>query len=345
MAESKSSKFLWLLVLIAVASVAVYVWANRPDMRSTSTHVVFITNGSDQFSDIAAAGARESAKRLGATVEVKMPEKGLVDQNRFIKELQSSNVAGVAISPIDPNRQSVMLNELAGKMLLVTHDSDAPYTSRLCYVGMDNYTAGKACAKLVEEAMPGGGTVMIFIGSVDQDNARLRRQGMIDTLLGRTDNPSGFDPLDAELVGEKYTILGTMIDNHDLAVAKANAVQALKDNPDLGCMVGMFGYSSPLCLEALKDAGKNGTIKLVAFDENDATLQGIVDGDIYATLVQDPYQFGFQSVRILVRKARGDDTVLPLSGAIYFRATPIRQADVEEFKAKMSRQLSLGTTE
>ncbi len=342
MADSQPRKFVWLIVLIAVASVAAVVWSDRLSVGETSTQVVFITNGSDQFSEISAAGARDSAKRLGASVQVMMPQKGLVDQNRFIKELLGSDVAGVAISPIDPSRQSALLNELAGDTLLVTHDSDAPYAKRLCYVGMDNYTAGKACGKLVEEAMPGGGTVMISIGNVNQDNARLRRQGLIDVLMGRPDNPTGFDPIDQVLVGERYTIVGTLTDHHDLALAKANAVQALKDHPDLGCMVGMFGYSSPLCLEALKESGKNGAVKLVAFDENDATLQGIVDGDIYATLVQDPYQFGFQSVRILVRKARGDDTVLPLSGALYFRAMPIRQADVEIFKIRLNKQLSSG---
>jgi len=133
-----------------------------------------------------------------------------------------------------------------------------------------------------------------------------------------------------------------MTDHHDLALAKDNAVQALKDHPGLDCMVGMFGYSSPLCLEALKEAGKAGEVKLVAFDEHEATLQGIIDGDIYATLVQDPYQFGYQSVRILVRMARGDDTVLPLSRSLYFRALPVRQENVEAFKAKLNKQLSLG---
>jgi ribose transport system substrate-binding protein len=343
MAGSGASKGIWSVVLVAVAAAAVWVWLGRISSAqdaSAPVKVVFIANAADAFWEIAAVGARDAAQRLNADVEVMMPREGLADQNRFIRELLERDVDGVAISPVDPNKQSALLNQLAKKTLLVTHDSDAPYADRLCYIGTDNYQAGQDCAKLVMEALPDGGTVMIFIGSVDQDNARLRRQGFIDTLLDRPENPRGFDPVDQTLTGGKYTILGTMTDGFNMDKARANAVKAIADNPDLGCMVGMFGYNSPLCLTALKEAGKAGQIKLVAFDEHEATLQGILDGDIHGTLVQDPYQFGYQSVRILARRARGDETVLPLSGSLYFAVLQIRKEDVEPFKAKLEKQLA-----
>jgi ribose transport system substrate-binding protein len=59
---------------------------------------------------------------------------------------------------------------------------------------MDNYTAGRMCGELVREALPKGGKVMLFIGRLEQDNARLRRQGVIDALLGRPHDPKNFDP-------------------------------------------------------------------------------------------------------------------------------------------------------
>ncbi len=43
-------------------------------------------------------------------------------------------------------------------------------------------------------------------------------------------------------------------------------------------MVGLFAYNAPLCLEAAKEAGKAGKIKIVGFDEVNAVLQGIIDG-------------------------------------------------------------------
>ena len=71
-------------------------------------------------------------------------------------------------------------------------------------------------------------------------------------------------------------------------------------------MVGLFAYNPPLCLEAVKEAGKVGKIKIVAFDEDDTTLQGIVDGEIFGTVVQNPYMYGYDSVRILAALARNE---------------------------------------
>ncbi len=78
----------------------------------------------------------------------------------------------------------------------ITQDSDAPNTHRLAYVGMDNYLAGRTCGKLVKEAMPEGGEVMIFVGRLGQLNADLRRQGVIDELLDRDDDSTRRDPPD-----------------------------------------------------------------------------------------------------------------------------------------------------
>jgi ribose transport system substrate-binding protein len=59
---------------------------------------------------------------------------------------------------------------------------------------MDNYTAGRLCGELIKEAMPEGGSVMIFVGRLGQLNARQRRQGVIDELLERDHNPDRYDP-------------------------------------------------------------------------------------------------------------------------------------------------------
>ena len=66
-------------------------------------------------------------------------------------------------------------------------------------------------------------------------------------------------------------------------------------------MVGLWAYNPPAILAAVNDdvkEGKLGQIKIVGFDENAETLQGIDDGNIYGTVVQNP-QFGYQSVKMM----------------------------------------------
>ncbi|RMG40115.1 MAG: sugar ABC transporter substrate-binding protein [Planctomycetota bacterium] len=301
--------------------------------------VAFVTNGIADFWVIAEKGARDAAAEFDVNLEVRMPPNGIADQKRMVQDLLAQGVDGIAISPIDPANQGDLLEEIARHTILITHDSDAPNSPRLCYVGMDNYKAGRMCGELVKQGLPDGGSVMIFVGRLGQENAKLRRQGVIDELLDRSHDPSRFDPVDAALKGEKYTILGTKTDGFDYAQAKALAQDALAKYPDLGCMVGLFEYNPPNILEAVREAGKLGQVKVVGFDENPATLQGIIDGHVVGTVVQNPYRYGYESVRILAALARGDKSVLPPGGFLDIPARKITRENVEEFWAELKRLL------
>ena len=183
--------------------------------------------------------------------------KGVADQKSMIEGLLAKEeVSGVAVSPIDPTNQQELLNTLGEKKNYLTHDSDAPQTNRLAYIGMDNYEAGRMAGQLVKEALPDGGSVMIFVGRLGQLNAEQRRQGVIDELMDRERDSSRRDPPDEVIKNETYTILGTQTDNFDKAKAKQNAQDAISKYPDLGCMVGLFAYNPPLCLQAIKEQGR-----------------------------------------------------------------------------------------
>ena len=181
--------------------------------------------------------------------------------------------------------------------------------------------------------------MIIFVGRLEQLNARLRRQGVIDELLDRSHDNTRYDQPGSPVVGDKYTILATRTDQFDMAKAKAEPQDAINKYPNLKCMVGLFGYNPPLMLDAVKEAGKLDDIKLVAFDEDEATLRGIFHGEIYGTVVQDPYQYGFKSVEVLAALARGDKSVIPADGFINFPARQIRKGNIEEFWTEFNRIL------
>lgn len=293
--------------------------------------VGYVTNGIASFWVIAEKGARDAAEEFDVEVSVQMPRNAVEDQKRMVEDLLTRGVQGIAISPIDPENQADLLDQIAKRTTLITQDSDAPNSPRLCYVGMDNYTAGRMCGKLVKEALPDGGEVMLFVGRLGQANARLRRQGVIDELLDRDHDPSRYDEPGQTLRGENYVILDTRTDQFDFARAKELAEDAIAKYPDLDCMVGLFAYNPPKILEALHTADKLGKIQVVGFDEADETLQGILDGHVYGTVVQNPYKYGYESVRILAALARGDRSVLPEDGFVNIPARPITAKNAREF--------------
>ncbi len=307
--------------------------------------VAYVTNGIASFWVIAQAGARAAGETFNANVEVRMPPDGVADQKRMLEELLTLGVDGIAVSPIDPENQTDILNTCAEQTNLITQDSDAPKARRICYIGMSNYDAGRMCGELIREAMPEGGELMIFVGRIEQDNSRLRRQGLIDELLERTHDPSRFDEPGQVIEGKGFTILGTRTDGFDFGKAKSLAEDALTAHPDIRCMVGLFAYNPPNILEALRGAGKLGEVQVVAFDEADETLQAIEDGHCFGTVVQDPYHYGFESVRVLAALARGDESVIPEGDFLDIPARKITQANVTEFWTELKSLVGDGSAD
>ncbi len=173
----------------------------KNDTKEGKPRFAYVTNGVASFWTIASKGVIAAGNKLGVNTDVLMPAEGIADQKRMIEDLITRGVQGIAVSPIDAENQVDLLNQAAEKTRLITHDSDAPKANRLVYIGMDNYTAGRMCGELIREALPKGGKVMLFIGRLEQDNARLRRQGVIDALLGRSADNTRFDPADKVLEG------------------------------------------------------------------------------------------------------------------------------------------------
>ena len=323
-------------------AVAIIVGCSKPSEKSD---FAYVTNGVDPFWDLCAAGVRIAEREFGVKCEVHMPTKGVVDQKRILEAMVAKGVKGIAVSPVDPENQTGHLNEIAQVTKLITHDADAPETDRLVYIGTDNYKAGRALGQLVKEAIPDGGEVMIFVGRLEQLNARQRRQGVIDELLNRAHQTLGqvkFDEVAKEFKGDKYTVLDTRTDNFDKAKAKANAEDAITKYKNLACMVGLFAYNPPACIDAIKEAGKLDQIKVCGFDEQESFLQAIKDGHAHGTISQQPWNYGYNSVKLLKSIMDGDTSAIPENRFIDVGYKVITKANIDEFWAEKKKMAELG---
>jgi ribose transport system substrate-binding protein len=302
-------------------------------------NVAFITNQIADFWRIAEAGCVDAQKDFGVSVQVRMPAQATaVEQKRIVEDLLTSGVQAIAISPLDADNQTEWLNAIAAKIPLITHDSDAPKSNRLLYIGMDNYAAGRACGELVKQALPDGGQVMLFIGRLEQDNSKFRRQGVIDVLMDRDrdikyyqSQPNAWDPVEGEIKSDKYNVLATVTDQGKSDVAQTKAEDAINSYPELDAMVGLFEYNPPACFQAISKAGKAGQIKLIGFDENDVTLQAIKDGLCQGTVVQNPYMYGYESVRVLKNILEKAPDAVPDSKYIDIAPRTITKDNVDEY--------------
>ena len=139
------------------------------------------------------------------------------------------------------------------------------------------------------------------------------------------------------LQGSKVQIIDVRTDNTDRVRAKSNAADTLVNNPDIAGMVGLWGYNGPAILGAVRDAGKIGKVKIVCFDEDDETLNGIKDDAIYATVVQQPFEFGYRSVAMMTKILDGDRSTIPANKQVLVPTIAIKKDGVEAFIKKINQ--------
>ena len=160
---------------------------------------------------------------------------------------------------------------------------------------------------------------MLFVGKLDAKNAQDRIQGIRDVLQG-----------------SNITIIDVRTDDVDDVRAKSNAADTLVKYPDVKALVGLWSYNGPAILNAVREAGKVGAVKIVAFDEADETLAGVRDGAIHATVVQQPFEFGYQAVMLMAKALKGDRSFISASKQIIIPTLVVNQANVAEFTKKIN---------
>src|SRR3984885_2976562 len=155
-----------------------------PALAQGKKELALVTNAAADFWTIAKRGVEKAQKEhpaysMRVIVTGQAPA---AEQRRELDDLLARGVAGVSISAIDPKNSTEEFNKVAGKAALFTTDSDAPQSNRVVYIGTDNVAAGRQAGEEINKALPSGGKVMMFVGTMDADNARERVEGIKQTI-------------------------------------------------------------------------------------------------------------------------------------------------------------------
>ncbi len=314
-----------LFCLLATASIQFIACSSAPKPAKSKKTIVLISNtGTNFWKAIQKGSEKADAELADVDVIFKTAFGGTVkEQERYINEsLVKDEADAIAISPLDPTGMKDLLNRTSKKLLLITEDSDAPETDRALYLGADNKAAGQQAGELLKKALPKGGKVMVFAGK-NQENSQDRLAGLREAVAG-----------------SKIEILDLMVDDNDFIKAEENAAEALKKNPDLVGMVGLWSYNGPAILRELGGAQKTGQIKVVCFDDEKETLEGIKNGLIFGTVAQQPFEYGYQSVLLTAKILKGDKSVIPADKRVLIPTIVVQHDNLQDYKTKTEHILA-----
>jgi ribose transport system substrate-binding protein len=305
---------------VALAAALGFSSANAADKKV----LAFVVNGASDFWKIAEAGVKKAQGELPKyDLQFKYPEQAAAAvQQRVMEDLVAAGAAGIMVSSVDPKNQTAQLDKVASQTVLFTTDSDAPQSKRVAYIGSSNTDLGKEAGQLMLKALPNGGKCVGFVGLPGADNARERIEGVKETIKG-----------------SKIELVDVRGDEIDQTRAKRNVEDILAAMPDVSCLVGFYSYNTPRIYEVLKEAGKLDKIKIIGFDEDPITLGGVKAGSIVGTVVQQPFEWGYQGMKLMAKYIEGDKSGIPANGIIIVPGKVIDKSNVDDFMGQMKQML------
>lgn len=265
----------------------------------SGVRVAMVINSPSAYWTEGQKGMENAARKLGVKASFQAPAGGDLNQQLSILDtLRSDKIDGYTLSAVDPSavRGTVDSAQKAG-IDVVGIDSPLSGTSKpTVYLGTPNTEAGQRAGEAMKALLGGKGKVAVLTGSLTAANAVQRIAGFKKALEG-----------------SDIKIVDTLNDDADPSKALSNAQTVLPAHPDLNGIYTVWSYDGPAAGQAVKGAGRTGSIKVVADDAEPKTVQFVRDGVIQAMILQRPYQQGYMGVYLLTAmKVLGEDATAKL---------------------------------
>jgi ribose transport system substrate-binding protein len=113
-----------------------------------------------------------------------------------------------------------------------------------------------------------------------------------------------------EGMGEAGTEIERLADEADKNKARKNVEGALDRNSDLNQLVGIWAYNTPQAVQVVKDRKLGEKVDVICFDAAEASIKAMGDGDVDVMVVQNPYQIGYESVKLLLAMTEDDQAII-----------------------------------
>lgn len=234
-------------------------------------------------------GARQAAKEFNVDLNWTGPHNWDINEQRpFIDAALATDPDGWVIAPTDPEALIQTITDLMAKGIPVaTVDAPMSKPAELQNLQSDHYGGGKTAAEAMIKLTGGKGKYLVLHLSPGLPDIGGRADGFKDAMVA-----AGADVL-------PYVYPGT-----DTAKASDAVSAAITANPDL---VGVYATHESAALgasSALKAAGKQGQIKLVAFDSAPSQVADLKNGVYDVLIAQAPFNEGYYSVKLVAQVIR-----------------------------------------
>lgn len=238
-------------------------------------------------------GARDAAKFHNVYLEYLGPKQANNDEHlKTIDMAIAGLVDGVITQGLGEEDFSELVTKAKEKVIpIVTIDTDAPESARDVYVGTDNYYSGFLAGKAMINDTKGAQQVAIITGRQDASHQKLRVEGFKDAIATE----------------ERIEVIAVEESNITELGASEAAHKILRQYPTITAFYGTSALDGIGIAKVVSNVKAQDNLYIIGFDILPETLEYMENGTIEATVVQFPYQMGYEAVEKLIQLTNGEE--------------------------------------
>jgi len=259
------------------------------------------------------AGAEKAAKEAGdVTIIWKGPllEDDRDGQISVVEDFIVKQVDGIILAPLDSQALiDPVLHAVEEGIPVVVFDSalgdEKPLVS---YVATDNYHGGQIAAQAMAKVIGGEGNVILLRYNPGSESTEQREEGFLETLK------------------KEFPKIKVISSEHYAGTTPESSLEKATEVLDKyrGKVNGIFAVCEPNAngtLAALRELDLTGKVKFIAFDPNEALIDGLKKNHVQGIVLQDPVMMGYEAVKALLAYLNGEPVDKRLKTGEYV-ATP-----------------------
>ena len=233
-----------------------------------------------------AEGARKAAEDYGVNLEIVGPTMGAVSgSSDYVIAMENAITLAPDVmicEPYDPIVfPSVKQATAAGIPVFCTSNLPESDEDYITCIGTGNYAYGQTAVDMIAEAADGKANILVMVGALTTTNQAEMLQGMRDR------------------IAEKYPdikIVDAVADENDLSKAVALFQDNFNTYPEIDTVVMLEATGGPGAAQVAREMNKE--VRILDIDAVAETIDNIIAGDEWATMAQNFFKRGYESVRM-----------------------------------------------
>lgn len=246
--------------------------------------VVLNSIGNPFFDDVKRGIFAAADEFVNYGIEISLFEFKGYDAEKQLEILNKlpKNIENIILTPICCEKvQKAIAKLVKSGIHVVTLSSELENVERTVYVGCDYLKSGKVAGRLVGLLSGGKANLFVVTGSSQHKGHRQRVQG----IRSITENEYS-----------DINFIGSAENQDDDEIAYSTVSRVLNEHPEVDFVYIIAGGVNGT-LRAIHDSGRK--ISVCSFDDTESAKAALLNGSILATICQQPFEQGYQSVKAI----------------------------------------------